>query len=152
MVEAASDTAEAGQASAEVGLAVVHPWLCDAMGHLATRHYAVLFEDASYQLMAEFAPAPEEDAAAGLGWADVRQEIAYHAEISSGALLRVTGRVLRIGRSSIDTELRIAARRDGRLHATMTGKTVRFDLAARKAVPIDDAIRATLAARFACEG
>ena len=30
----------------DCGLAVVHPWLCDAMGHLTTRHYLGMFDDA----------------------------------------------------------------------------------------------------------
>lgn len=29
---------------------VVHPWLCDAMGHLTTRHYLAMFDDAIYHL------------------------------------------------------------------------------------------------------
>ena len=31
---------------------VVHPWLCDAMGHLTTRHYVGMFDDAGYHLLA----------------------------------------------------------------------------------------------------
>ena len=32
---------------------IVHPWLCDVMGHMNVRHYMGMFEDASYQLLAE---------------------------------------------------------------------------------------------------
>ena len=33
--------------------AVVHPWLCDMMGHLTTRHYVGMFDDAAYALFAQ---------------------------------------------------------------------------------------------------
>ena len=32
---------------------IVHPWLCDVMGHMNVRHYMSMFDDASYQLLAE---------------------------------------------------------------------------------------------------
>ena len=31
---------------------VVHPWLCDAMGHMTTRHDMAMFDDGSYHLLA----------------------------------------------------------------------------------------------------
>ena len=31
-----------------VHTAVAHPWLCDIMGHMTTRHYTAIFDDASY--------------------------------------------------------------------------------------------------------
>jgi acyl-CoA thioester hydrolase len=38
---------------------VMHPWMCDAMGHLTTRFYLALFDDASYHLLlAAFRYAP----------------------------------------------------------------------------------------------
>lgn len=135
-----------------VGLAVVHPWLCDVMGHMATRHYAALFEDASYQLFARFAPPPEEDEAAGFGWADIRHEIDYKAEIGSGALLALSGRVSAIGRTSLQCEYRVCGRKDDRLHALMTARTVRFDLRSRRASVIDDAMRAAITSAFGISG
>jgi len=32
---------------------IVHPWLCDVMGHMNVRHYIGMFDDASYQLLAD---------------------------------------------------------------------------------------------------
>ena len=66
---------------------MAHPWLCDVMGHLTTRHYVAMFDDASYHLLLEIfdwsASSVAED---GLGWADVRHVIEYQAEVSSGDL------------------------------------------------------------------
>jgi len=135
----------------DAGFAVAHPWLCDIMGHMATRHYAGLFEDASYQLFASFAPPPADDHAAGLGWADVAHEIEYRSEVAAGALLRITGRVAAVGRTSLRSEYRLTGRSSGLLHATLTATTVRFDLQARKASPIDADIRSAIETAFPLE-
>jgi len=34
--------------TARVHFGVAHPWLCDSMGHLTSRHYVAMFDDASY--------------------------------------------------------------------------------------------------------
>lgn len=132
----------------EAGLAVAHPWLSDIMGHMATRHYAALFEDASYHLFAGFAPSPAEDHAAGMGWADVRHETEYRAEVASGTLLRLTGRVAAIGRTSLLCEFRLTGRSDGVLRTTLAARTVRFDLNARRASPIDASLRLAIKTAF----
>ena len=30
---------------------VAHPWMCDVLGHLTTRFYVGMFDDASYHLL-----------------------------------------------------------------------------------------------------
>ena len=120
------------------GFGVVHPWLCDAMGHLTTRNYLGFFDDASYQLMAELGYDSEAGQVAQQGWADVRHEIEYRAELAVAALIRIEGRVVALGRSSITTELRLFARSDERLCATMTARTVCFDLAERRSRPLPE--------------
>ncbi len=129
----------------DCGFTVVHPWLCDAMGHLTTRHYLGMFDDASYHLFATLGYDPGAGAAVNQGWADVRQEIEYHSELAAGALVRIDGRVTAIGRSSITTEYRMFARADDRLCATLVGRTVCFDLEARRSrpLPADFVARAT---------
>lgn len=122
------------------GFGVVHPWLCDAMGHLTTRHYLGFFDDASYQLFAALGYDAEAGKIAQQGWADVRHEIDYRAELAAGALVRIDGRVVALGRSSITTELRLLARSDDRLCATLLARTVCFDLAARRSCPLPEAL------------
>lgn len=48
-------------------LSVVHPWHCDDMGHMNVRHYAAMFDDASFHLLGIIAGDGR-----GLGWADIR--------------------------------------------------------------------------------
>ena len=132
----------------DCGYGVVHPWLCDAMGHLTTRHYLGFFDDASYQLFAALGYDAETGKAERQGWADVRHEVDYRAELAAGALIRIDGRVEAVGRSSITTRLRMFARSDDRLCATLLARTVCFDLAARRARALPQTIVAAAARLF----
>ncbi len=123
------------------GFAVVHPWLCDAMGHLSTRHYLGMFDDAAYHLFFEFGYQPELAVSEGWGWADVRQEISYHAELSAGTLVYVAGSVTGIGRSSLKLQYRLFNRSTEALAATLDATTVCFDLNLRQSMSIPDEYR-----------
>lgn len=132
----------------DCGLTVVHPWLCDAMGHLTTRHYVAMFDDAAYHLFAAIGYDPSMGVSESWGWADVRHEIDYKSEVASGALLRIRGRIAALGNRSLTAEYRMEDSVDGRLCATLVARTVCFDLAARKAMPVPDKIRLLAAERF----
>lgn len=125
----------------ECGLAVVHPWLCDAMGHLTTRHYLGMFDDAAYHLFSVFGYYPETAKLEQWGWADVRHTIEYRGELLAGDLIRIDGRVASIGRSSLDLEYRMFNRASNALAANLSARTVCFDLGKRKSKPIPDQIR-----------
>ena len=127
------------------GLGVVHPWLCDAMGHLTTRFYTAFFDDASWQLFAEFGYVESVARAEGWGWADVVTTTEYKAEIGTGGLIRVKSRIIAIGNSSLTAEHLLCERSSGAVCARMEAKTVCFDLAARRSRPLPAAIRAAAA-------
>jgi acyl-CoA thioester hydrolase len=114
----------------ECGLAVVHPWLCDVMGHLSTRNYMAMFDDATYQFLSIIGYDARMASEQHWGWADVRHEINYISEIAAGAVLRVEGRA------------------KAYVCATLEAKIVCFDLEARRARPpppyIADAFSALL--------
>jgi acyl-CoA thioester hydrolase len=122
------------------GMGVVHPWLCDAMGHLTTRHFLGMFDDASYHLFAALGYDPAEGKRTGQGWADVSHRIDYKAELGSGALVRITGRIAAVGRSSLTSEFRMVESGEDRICATLEARTVCFDLEARRARPLPDRI------------
>ncbi len=115
--------------------AVIHPWNCDAQGHLNTRHYVGIFDDANYVLLTRIAEQAR-DAAPHLGWADVRNEIDFMAEVKAGSVVDVFVAIRRIGTKSltIATELRRvnADQACARMLATIT----RFDLIARRAIAL----------------
>jgi acyl-CoA thioester hydrolase len=127
---------------------VVHPWMCDAMGHLNVRHYVAMFDDSSFQLLGRIAG--RDDPEIGLGWADVRMEIDYKHETPAGALITIRSHVEAVGTSSLTYRHEMHGTLDGILHAQMRSVTVRFDLRRRGKVALDPATRQRATALSAC--
>ena len=74
---------------------VAHPWQCDVMGHLTTRFYIEMFDDASYHFLAQvFGWKP--DNADAPGWADVKHTVEYQDEVAPGDLLEIAGQLVGI--------------------------------------------------------
>ena len=75
-----------------VNKAVAHTWFCDVLGHMTTRFYLHMFDDASYHLFHEvFGWAAAQDNEGKLGWVDVRHVIEYIAEVSAGGCCLLEG-------------------------------------------------------------
>lgn len=127
----------------ETGRGIAHAWLCDGMGHMSSRHFAPLFDDAGYHLMASLGQNPN-DHAGGIGWADVRIVDEFKREVTAGTLLIVRSRVVRSGRTSITVEHELAGVPDGKLRATREATIVCFDLVARSARPLPEELSALL--------
>lgn len=125
----------------ETGRAVAHPWLCDQMGHLNTRHYAAIFDDASFHFLGRIAPRAEQ-AAARRGWADVRVTIEFKHEVAMGSVLVVRSALARLGTKSLTYRQELHDPEAGTLHATAEAVTVLFDLERRVAVPLEGELRA----------
>ncbi|KCZ53241.1 hypothetical protein HY29_17330 [Hyphomonas beringensis] len=119
---------------------VAHPWLCDIMGHMTTRHYVAMFDDASYHFLNEALGWHPEDRSAP-GWADVKHVIEYNDEVAAGSLLEIQGSIVRLGGKSITSRYEMHNLNKGTLAATLESTSVYFDLAARKSVPIPDELR-----------
>jgi acyl-CoA thioester hydrolase len=115
-------------------LTVAHPWHCDAMGHMNVRHYAAMFDDASFQLLGHLAGANTPD----LGWADVRCETDYRSETKAGTLLSIESELTRLGRSSISYRHVMTDTVTGERKAEAQVTTIRFDLKARRSVALSD--------------
>lgn len=126
-----------------VNKGVAHPWVCDLMGHMPTRHYMVLFDDASYHFLFQvFGWSGNSDTRSGYGWVDVRHEIEYLAEVSTGDILEIRAGVSKIGGKSITVRYEMHNQVRNELAATLQCTCVLFDLAARKATPLTDDMRA----------
>ena len=128
---------------------IVHPWLCDVMGHMNVRHYMAMFDDASYQLLAEatgWCLVAEEWK--GKGWADIYHKIDYQGELHAGALVEIEGGVTEIGNSSFTAVYFMKNKMTGERAATLTAKVVFFDLEARRSIPLTDQIRQQLELRL----
>ena len=115
---------------------VVYPWQCDSMGHLTTRCYMGMFDDASLHFLYEVGFRTSSLTEAKIGWADVKHSIEYLKELRHGALIQIESQPVSISVRSIEYLHEMRHIEFGELHARMLAKTVQFDLSARKSVPI----------------
>lgn len=116
---------------------VVHPWLCDAMGHMNSRHYVAMFDDATYVVIAHLGYRP----GAGYGWVDVRNEVDYVKELPAGATVEIFSAVARIGNKSLTVYSEMRSFEGSPICARMRAVLVYFDLEQRCALPISQEIR-----------
>ena len=125
-----------------VNKAVAHPWMCDVIGHLTTRHYVAMFDDASYHfLFAVFGWSGSTDETGERGWVDVRHVVEYQAEVSAGSLLEIRACLLKIGGKSITIRYEMVNLGSGEIAATLECVCVLFDMNARKALLLTDQLR-----------
>lgn len=120
---------------------VVHPWLCDEMGHMNTRHYVGMFDDAMQHFMRHLGHNAAAARQQKLGWADVRHEIDYVAEVPVGALVHIDCQVEKLGNKSIRYRQTMYLSDSGDVAAENMATSVLFDLQDRKAVPLPTALR-----------
>ncbi|MCW8125237.1 acyl-CoA thioesterase [Microbulbifer halophilus] len=128
-------------ASVRTHSGVAHTWLCDEMGHLNTRNYVGMFDDAMQHFMLILGHKATVDGERRLGWADVRHEIDYIAEVPEGALVHVECEALRVGNSSITYRQTLILSETAEVAAVNRATSVLFDLKKRTATPIPDVIR-----------
>jgi acyl-CoA thioester hydrolase len=126
-----------------VNKGIAQPWECDVMGHWTTRFYMAMFDDASYHLLLEAFGWSGGESAGGLGWADVRHVIEYRDEVSAGDVLEIRAGLLKIGGKSFTALYELTNLSRGRVAATLEAVCVFFDLQARRAIPLTDAMRAS---------
>jgi acyl-CoA thioester hydrolase len=117
---------------------VAHPWLCDAYGHLNSRHHMALFDDAGFHFLHMLSLATGEAADKRLGWADVSIKATLRDEVPLGALVLIRSGLVKLGRTSVTYRHAMHSVDDDRIHSEQEVVTVRFDLEARKAVPLPE--------------
>jgi acyl-CoA thioester hydrolase len=125
-----------------VNKAVAHPWMCDVIGHLTTRYYVAMFDDASYHfLFTVFGWSGSTDETGERGWVDVRHVVEYKAEVSAGSLLEIRACLLKTGGKSITIRYEMVNLGSGEIAATLECVCVLFDMNARKALLLTDQLR-----------
>jgi acyl-CoA thioester hydrolase len=124
----------------DTGRAVAHQWMCDHMGHMNTRFYAAIVDDAGFQFLEEIAPQGELKPR-GLGWADVSFQMNLRHEVAAGSIIRIRSRLVRIGNRSVTHAHSLVSNDLATEHAAAEIVTVLFDLNRRIAVPLDEAMR-----------
>jgi acyl-CoA thioester hydrolase len=140
-----------GEGGIETYRGVAYPWLCDSMGHVNVQFYGTLYDGAGWHFLSMMGPFAELSPQ-GMGWADVRQLIEYRREVRAGTLLVIRTRLLRVGTRSVEYRHAMHDAERGTLHSTNDVVTVLFDLGARRAAPLTDAIRERCARLLASTG
>ncbi len=126
-----------------VNKAVAHPWLCDVLGHLTTRHYVAMFDDSIYHLLATVFGWPGAVNESGeLGWVDVRHVIEYLAEVSAGEILEIHAEIIKVGGKSMSAKFHMTNLSKMELAATFECVCVLFDMQERKGLVMTDEMRA----------
>ncbi len=125
-----------------VNKAVAHPWKCDVIGHLTTRFYLGMFDDASYHLLfTVFGYVGATDECGETGWVDVRNLIEYKAEVAAGDVLEIRAALVKIGNKSITVRYEMTNLGKNELAATMECVYVLFDMQARKGLGLTQQLR-----------
>lgn len=136
----ADDRTETGMFSVYKGVA--QPWECDSLGHLTTRFYTAMFDDASYHFLFElFGWTGASDDAGERAFVDVRHELDFRDEIHAGELLEIRARLVRVGTKSLVARYDMRKRSSGAVAASLEATYVLFDLQQRAALPLDEKLR-----------
>ncbi len=125
-----------------VNKTVAHPWNCDVIGHLTTRFYVAMFDDASYHfLFTVFGWSGATDETGEIGWVDVRHVIEYQAEVSAGDILEIRASLVKIGSKSITARYEMINLGKDEVAATLECIYVLFDMQARAGLVLSDQLR-----------
>lgn len=120
---------------------VAHPWLCDSLGHMNTRHYHGMFDDALFVLLARLGVHVGAGRSSGIVFVDVRNELDYTAEVHAGDVVIIRAHLEQIGNKSITAILSMTSIDAVRSHAAMKAVLVCMEVKSRKAVSLPDIVR-----------
>ena len=119
---------------------VAHPWQCDVFGHLTTRFYTALFDDASYHFLHRlFGWQGASDG--NIGMVDVKHTVNFKNEVRAGELLEIQARLIKIGGKSMTVSYEMVSLKDATTAATQETVMVLFDLKKRVALAFPDELR-----------
>ena len=121
---------------------VAHPWMCDVLGHMTTRHYVAMFDDAAYHMLYEvFGWTGSSDDENKIAWADVNHTIDYKAEVSAGDILEIEAKLKKIGNKSITIYYEMRNLGKNEVAASLQVISVLFDLESRESVEISEELK-----------
>ena len=121
---------------------VAHPWMCDVLGHMTTRHYVAMFDDAAYHMLYEvFGWTGSSDDDNKIAWADVNHKIDYKSEVSAGDILEIEAKLTKIGNKSITIYYEMRNLGKNEVAASLQVISVLFDLELRESVVISEELK-----------
>lgn len=126
----------------EVLSGVVHPWHVDSLGHMNSRWYAHLLDDASFQFWARQGLGHKHLVETfGVVTVTASSKIDYLRELLAGDCYIVSGGAVKIGTKSVTLEFSVIGMATGVVHARFTTVEVFVGSQTHQSVPIPETIR-----------
>jgi acyl-CoA thioester hydrolase len=134
----------------EILRGVIHPWYCDAFGHMNVRWYSHFFDDASFHLWSLYWGSHQKmQDELGVHTVTASATIQFEQELVAGDLIIVDSLLTRIGGKSCTFMERMLHVDTMQVHATYETVEVFFDPDTRKSTEMPPVIRAALETRLA---
>ena len=134
------------QSRLQVFSGVVHPWHHDTFGHMNVRHYAALFDDATFHLWSKIGLSHKQiQTDHGVHTVTAQASTTFIKELTHGDLVTIDGAVSRLGTKSVSFQLQMHHAETGEKHAAYDTVEVFFDPNTRTSTAMPDAVRAILA-------
>lgn len=118
----------------ETGRHVVSNDMCDQMGHLTTRIYTALFDEASHKLVKACGYKVDEKQ----GFVDLEINMKFIAEIREGGGFYIKSGIVKLGNSSFTAMHYMFNAKDDSLISTCEEKAVIFDIEKRTSKPMTE--------------
>lgn len=129
----------------EILRGVVHPWYCDAFGHMNVRWYSHFFDDASFHLWSLYWGSHQKmQDELGVHTVTASATVQFQQELVAGDLIIVDSLLTRIGGKSCTFMERMLHVDTMQVHATYETVEVFFDPKTRKSTQMPDPIRQAL--------
>jgi acyl-CoA thioester hydrolase len=129
----------------EILRGVVHPWYCDAFGHMNVRWYSHFFDDAAFHLWPMYWGSHQKmEREFGVHTVTASANIQFIKELVAGDLVIVDSMLKRVGSKSCAFMERMLHVDTMEVHATYETVEVFFDPKTRKSATIPQAIREIL--------
>lgn len=120
---------------------VIFPWDCDSMGHLNSKNYYGIFDQAGWHVFLAFGYQPQMAAGNGIGLADINQQMTFKRELTAGKLVYVRSYVDRVGTKSITVRHEMYDAETRECTSVLVCTTAFFNLRSRSAMEIPSRIR-----------
>ena len=120
---------------------VIFPWDCDAMGHLNSKNYYGMFDQAGWHVFLAIGYQPQIAARDGIGLADVSQQMTFKRELTAGRLVYVRSYIDRVGTKSVTMRHEMHDAETRECTSVLVCTAAFFDLRSRRAMEIPPHIR-----------
>jgi acyl-CoA thioester hydrolase len=141
-----SKTAAAQTGMVETYRGAVFPWHCDHMGHMNVMWYVGKFDEATWNLFAQFGVTAAYLRDNGRAMAAVQQNITYRRELLAGDVVAVRSGILEIRDRSVRFVHEMRQASSGEIAAVCAMTGVHMDSRTRKATPFGADIKSRGAA------